>query len=32
MPFFDLELLDLARDAAAFNLPGRVGRPFGASL
>jgi hypothetical protein len=25
MPFFGLELLDMARDVADFNLPGRVG-------
>jgi hypothetical protein len=32
MPFFDLELLDMARDVAAFNLPARVGQLFGVSL
>jgi hypothetical protein len=32
MPFFGLELLDMARDVAAFNLPARVGQLFGASL
>jgi hypothetical protein len=29
MPFFGLELLDMARDIAAFNLPARVGQLFG---
>ena len=29
MPFFGLELLGLARDVAAFNLPARVGQLFG---
>jgi len=29
MPFFGLELLGLARDVAAFNLPARVGHLFG---
>jgi len=32
MPFFGLELLGLARDVAAFNLPARVGQLFGVSL
>ena len=32
MPFFGLELLDLARDVAEFNLPARVGQLFGVSL
>jgi hypothetical protein len=32
MPFFGLELLDMARDVAAFNLPARVGHLFGVSL
>ena len=32
MPFFGLELLDMARDFAAFNLPARVGQLFGGSL
>jgi putative oxidoreductase len=32
MPFFGLELLDIARDVAAFNLPARVGQLFGVSL
>jgi hypothetical protein len=32
MPFFGLELLDVARDVAAFNLPARVGQLFGVSL
>jgi hypothetical protein len=32
MPLFGLELLDMARDLAAFNLPARVGHLFGASL
>jgi hypothetical protein len=32
MPFFGLELLDMARDLAAFNLPGWVGKLFGVSL
>jgi hypothetical protein len=32
MPFFGLELLDMARDVAAFNLPARVGQLFGVSL
>jgi uncharacterized membrane protein YphA (DoxX/SURF4 family) len=31
-PFFGLELLDMARDLAAFNLPARVGQLFGVSL
>ena len=30
MPFFGLELLGMARDVAAFNLPARVGQLFGA--
>jgi hypothetical protein len=29
MPFFGLELLDMAREVAAFNLPARVGQLFG---
>jgi hypothetical protein len=32
MPFFRLELLDLARGMAAFNLPARVAQFFGVSL
>jgi hypothetical protein len=32
MPFFGLELLDLARGVAAFNLPARVGQLFGVTL
>jgi hypothetical protein len=32
MPFFGLELLDMARDVAAFNLPARVGQLFGVGL
>jgi hypothetical protein len=32
MPFFGLELLDMARDVAAFNLPARVGHLFGVGL
>ena len=32
MPFFGLELLDMARDVAAFNLPARLGHLFGVSL
>jgi hypothetical protein len=32
MPFFGLELLDMARDVAALNLPARVGQLFGVSL
>ena len=32
MPFFGLELLDMARDVAAFNLPARVGQLIGVSL
>src|ERR1700730_13092434 len=32
MPLFGLELLDMARDVAAFNLPARVGQLFGVSL
>jgi hypothetical protein len=32
MPFFGLELLGMARDVAAFNLPARVGHLFGVSL
>ena len=32
MPFFGLELLDMARGASAFNLPARVGQLFGVSL
>ena len=32
MPFFGLEMLDMARGVADFNLPGRVGQLFGVSL
>ena len=32
MPLFGLELLDMARDLAAFNVPARVGKLFGVSL
>jgi hypothetical protein len=32
MPLFGLELLDVARDLATFNLPARVGQLFGVSL
>ena len=32
MPLFGLELLDMARDVAAFNLPARVAELFGVSL
>jgi hypothetical protein len=32
MPFFGLELLDMARDMAAFNVPARVGELLGVSL
>ena len=32
MPFFGLELLNMARCAADFNLPARVGQLFGVSL
>src|SRR5262249_54481824 len=32
LPFFGLELLDMARDVAAFNLPAQVGHLFGVSL
>jgi hypothetical protein len=32
MPFLGLELLDMARDLATFNLPVRVGQLFGVSL
>ena len=32
MPFFGLELLDMARDVAALNPPARVGQLFGVSL
>jgi hypothetical protein len=32
MPFFGLELLDMARTVAALNLPGQVGQLFGVSL
>jgi hypothetical protein len=31
MPFFGLELLDMARDVAAFNLPARMGQLLGVS-
>ena len=32
MPFFGLELLDMARGVADFNLPARVGQLFGVNL
>jgi hypothetical protein len=32
MPFFGLELLGVAREVAAFNLPARAGQLFGVSL
>ena len=32
MPFFGPELLEMAQDVAAFNLPARVGQLFGVSL
>ena len=32
MPFFGLELLDMAREVAAFNVPARVGHLFGVNL
>jgi hypothetical protein len=32
MPVFGLELLDIARDLATFNLPARVGQLFGVSF
>src|ERR1700732_3414031 len=32
MPFFGLELLDMARDVATFNLPARGGPHFGVTL
>jgi hypothetical protein len=32
MPFFGLELLDMAEGVAAFNLPARVGHLFGVGL
>jgi hypothetical protein len=32
MPFFGLELLEMARGVADFNLPARVGQVFGVSL
>jgi hypothetical protein len=32
MPFFGLELLDVARDVASFNIPARVGHLFEVSL
>jgi hypothetical protein len=32
MPFFGLELLDMARDVASFNIPARVGHLFGVSV
>jgi len=32
MPWFGADLLDMARDVAAFNLPARVGHLFGVSL
>jgi hypothetical protein len=32
MPFFGLELLDMARGVADFNLPARVGQFFGVGL
>jgi hypothetical protein len=31
MPQFGNDLLDMARDVAAFNLPARVGQHFGVS-
>jgi hypothetical protein len=31
-PFFGLELIRMARDVAAFNLPARVGQLFGVGL
>jgi hypothetical protein len=32
IPFFGLELVDMARGVADFNLPARVGELFGVSL
>jgi len=32
MPFFGLELFDMARDVADFNLPARVAQLFGVGL
>ena len=32
MPFFGLELLGMARDVAAFNVPAKIGQLFGVSL
>jgi hypothetical protein len=32
VPFFGLEQLDVSREVAAFNLPGRIGQLFGVSL
>jgi len=32
MPWIGLDLLDMARGVAAFNLPARVGQLFGSSL
>ncbi len=32
MPFFGMELLDMARDVAAFDLPARAGQLLGVSL
>ena len=32
LPFFGVEVLDMARDVAAFNLPARVGQLFGVSF
>ena len=32
MPFFGLELLDMAEGVAEFNLPAQVGRLFGVGL
>jgi hypothetical protein len=32
MPFFGLELLDVAQSVADFNLPARLGQLFGVSL
>jgi hypothetical protein len=32
MPFFGVELLDMAQGVADFNLPARVGRLVGVSL
>jgi hypothetical protein len=32
LPFFGVELLDMARDVAAFNLPARMGQLLGVNL